>query len=196
MQYADYSKLTKRFNNDLVDKLRGHGEDDEVLSLWVPNENIISSLSNFLAALKETNQKQYFLKIEESLITQFEIDQLSKSQIGSFKITCEYVKNYFYLDIVNLNKNMESLSKLDDWKAKEIVRKVDYKYGASYIELASLRSFSVTPLISQEIADTYIGTFASTKILKCSLSFPVPKPTKLSKTGFLIKLTASAFKKT
>ena len=33
MQYTDYSKLTKRFNNDLVDKLRGHGEDDEVLAV-------------------------------------------------------------------------------------------------------------------------------------------------------------------
>ena len=134
MNHVDYSYLTKRFNTDLVDKLRGHGEDDEVLSLWVPNENIIRSLSNFLAALKETNQKEYFLKIEETLITQFEIDQLSKSQIGSFKITCEYVKNYFYLDIVNLNKSIKSTNKLDDWKAKEIVRKVDYKYGVSYIK--------------------------------------------------------------
>ena len=52
MDYIDYSYLTKRFNNDLVDKLRGHGEDDEVLSLWVPNENILSSLSNFLVSIK------------------------------------------------------------------------------------------------------------------------------------------------
>ena len=49
MDYIDYASITKNFNNDLVDKLRGHGENDEVLSLWVPNENIISSLSNLFA---------------------------------------------------------------------------------------------------------------------------------------------------
>ena len=63
--------------------------------LWVPNENIISSLSNFLAALKETNQKQYFLKIEESLITQFEIDQLSNHKLDLLKSLVNMLKIIF-----------------------------------------------------------------------------------------------------
>ena len=60
MDYIDYASITKNFNNDLVDKLRGHGENDETLSLWVPNENIISSLSNLLVAIKESSKEKYF----------------------------------------------------------------------------------------------------------------------------------------
>ena len=71
-----------------------------------------------------------------------------------------------------------------------------YGCNAVYRDFTPDYLVSLDRNISQEIADTYIGTFASTKMSKCSLSFPVPKPTKLSKTGFLIKLTASAFKKT
>ena len=92
MDYIDYSYLIKRFNNDLVDKLRGHGEDDEVLSLWVPNENILNSLSNFLSALKESKVSKYFLKISNGLISEFEVEQLKKSQIGFFKLNSKFLR--------------------------------------------------------------------------------------------------------
>lgn len=134
MKYVDYKSITKNFNNDLVDKLRGHGENDETLSLWVPNENIISSLSNLLAAIKETSKDKYFLKINENLISEFEINQLIKSQIGLFDINFKFKKDFFYIDIINLNQISSEISNLIDSKAKEVVKNVNYVYGISYVE--------------------------------------------------------------
>ena len=134
MDYIDYSSITKNFNNDLVDKLRGHGESDETLSLWVPNENIISSLSNLLAAIKESSKDKYFLKINESLISEFEIKQLIKSQVGLFDISFKSKEKFFYIDIINLNKISSEISNLVDSKAKEVVKNVNYEYGISYVK--------------------------------------------------------------
>lgn len=129
-----YEDLVNKFNNQLVDKLRLHGNENEALSLWVPNDDLFKSFQNLISALKETN------------VNNFKISFLKKSLYDSF---IEDVHNFYKNDLVfsyhddenriffNINKIQDSShkgNKLQDGQAKEFVVNTDYLYGEIYVK--------------------------------------------------------------
>ena len=58
---VDYDDLVKNYNNQLVTKLRDFG--DNLLDLWVPDDDILQSLLGLLFSLTQNNCKKASLTI-------------------------------------------------------------------------------------------------------------------------------------
>ena len=66
-EFNKYEDLVSKHNSQLIDKLRLHGSEDEVLSLWVPDENITKSFINLVSSLIEAKRDNYKISFAEEL---------------------------------------------------------------------------------------------------------------------------------
>ena len=47
-----YEDIVKKFNSDLINKLRKHGSEVNYLSLWVPDEDFLRSFESLSESIK------------------------------------------------------------------------------------------------------------------------------------------------
>ena len=47
-----YEDIVKKFNSDLINKLRKHGSEVNYLSLWVPDEDFLRSFKVYQSQLR------------------------------------------------------------------------------------------------------------------------------------------------
>ena len=91
----DYKKLIEKYNLNLVDKLRGFGEEEEFLNFWVPASDNLTSIKNLIDALYES--KFYNLEITNIELSNEDVKELSKfSNIAISKISKSFL-------IININ---------------------------------------------------------------------------------------------
>ena len=71
----DFKKLIKKYETNLVDKLRGFGEE-EFLNFWVPASDDLNSIINLIDALYES--KFYKIQIINLDLSNSDINELKK----------------------------------------------------------------------------------------------------------------------
>ena len=71
----DFKKLIKKYESNLVDKLRGFGEE-EFLNFWVPASDDLNSIINLIDALYES--KFYKIQIINLDLSNSDINELKK----------------------------------------------------------------------------------------------------------------------
>ena len=57
-----YEEIVKKFNSDLVNKLRKHGSENNYLNLWVPDENFLRSFERLSESIKSSKINSFTLK--------------------------------------------------------------------------------------------------------------------------------------
>ena len=77
-EFIKYEDLVSKHNSQLIDKLRLHGSEDEVLSLWVPDENITKSFINLVSSLIEAKRESYKISFAEQLFSEIIISEITK----------------------------------------------------------------------------------------------------------------------
>ena len=66
--YLIYENLVSEFKEQLVSKLRLHGSENEILSLWVPDDDIVKSFHNLISALNEIKRDAFARPVQEGII--------------------------------------------------------------------------------------------------------------------------------
>ena len=106
-QIINYNKIYEEYNHNLLNKLRGFGdnENDEYLKYWVPSENFSKSLINLLISLKDQKYQDFRIELDLSNLNDEDkiIDFILEKEFKSLKIK----KNNMLvtLDFKNFNKN-------------------------------------------------------------------------------------------
>lgn len=96
MLEINFSELSKQYERNLVDQLRGFGKEKEYLKYWVPGTDNISSFKNLIDALVEGKILNFSVIIDHNQILKENIinfvshfsdyEQLPEQQICKFII--------------------------------------------------------------------------------------------------------------
>ena len=102
-------------------------------------------------------------------------------------------KGFKWVHIVDLNA---AFGKYDNKQVilqilKQLKNNIKIQLGGGIRSVEDIKFW-----IDAGVSRIVLGTFAFNNTSKCSFNTPVPNPTRFSRTGFLIRLTASAFKNT
>ena len=65
-----YEDIVKKFNSDLINKLRKHGSEVNYLSLWVPDEDFLRSFESLSESIKASNVNSFTLNVRKKFISQ------------------------------------------------------------------------------------------------------------------------------
>ena len=125
----NYDLILKKFNDDLVDKLRLHGSEKEYIKLWVPDENFERSFSSLLESLTLEGYTQLELVVKRKILKNSTLENLKKKYSKS--IVIKNIKNS-YLLILNKINEVRTYDISD--KVKKInIKNYNYNYG-SYVD--------------------------------------------------------------
>ena len=157
----NYDLILKKFNDDLVNKLRLHGSENEYIKLWVPDENFERSFSSLLESLSLEGYTQLELVVERKILKNSTLDNLKKKYSKSIEI--KNIKNS-YLLILNKINEVRTYDISD--KVKKINTKhYNYNYGSYVDENNKLLSNFFVNYYRQNLNDFNYGTFKKTKLL-------------------------------
>ena len=103
---VDYDDLVKNYNNQLVTKLRDFG--DNLLDLWVPDDDILQSLLGLLFSLTQNNCKKASLTINRHTFQNY-YDQFKNifqkfSEFSIYETKQKYEIKILITDIKKLNE--------------------------------------------------------------------------------------------
>ena len=129
VEYICYEDLVKKFNSQLVDKLRLHGSDDEVLSLWVPDDDVKKSFHNLVSALHEAKKEDFKISFSKDIMSQNLIDELQLHYARKLNIDFHADENRIFCFISKIQESTFKGALLKEAQPPEIVIEVDYNYA-------------------------------------------------------------------
>ena len=103
-----YEDILRKFNSDLINKLRKHGAEINYLNLWVPDENFLRSFKSLIDSLNASKINNFTLNVKKKFLDNYTLSILKKSFPNSDIHEKDdhyiiYVKN---LNKLNLNKKI------------------------------------------------------------------------------------------
>ena len=104
-EFIKYEDLVSKHNSQLIDKLRLHGSEDEVLSLWVPDENITKSFINLVSSLIEAKRDSYKISFAEQLFSEIIISEITKYFQNNLNFEYQILNKRIYCTLNNLTKS-------------------------------------------------------------------------------------------
>ena len=128
-EFNKYEDLVSKHNSQLIDKLRLHGSEDEVLSLWVPDENITKSFINLVSSLIEAKRDNYKISFAEELFHNITISEINNYFQNNLNVEYKIFNKRVYCTLNNLTNSKFEKETLKEGQAIERVLEVDYKYG-------------------------------------------------------------------
>ncbi len=128
-EFNKYEDLVSKHNSQLIDKLRLHGSEDEVLSLWVPDENITKSFINLVSSLIEAKRYNYQISFAEELFSKMTIPEIKKYFQNNLNLEYKILNKRVYCTLNNLTSSKFEKESLKEGQALERVSEVDYRYG-------------------------------------------------------------------
>ena len=126
----DLSDLISKYDENLLDNLRGFGGETEFLKFWVPGTNSLKSFYNLIDALYEANNYDFTLYFNEDLFDKKSLDNLKDflNKISSYKFDRSQAKFKFEIKIDkkfyiyhkknNFSKNYKQKTEIVDKKSK------------------------------------------------------------------------------
>ena len=157
----NYDLILKKFNDDLVDKLRLHGSEKEYIKLWVPDENFERSFSSLLESLTLEGYTQLELVVKRKILKNSTLENLKKKYSKS--IVIKNIKNS-YLLILNKINEVRTYDISD--KVKKInIKNYNYNYGSYVDENNKILSNFFVNYYMQNLDNSNNDTLKKTKSL-------------------------------
>ena len=122
----NYDLILKKFNDDLVDKLRLHGSEKEYIKLWVPDENFERSFSSLLESLTLEGYTQLELIVKRKIITDSILKNFKKKYSKS--IVIKNINNSYLLVLDKINE--VRTNDVSDKVKKINIKNYNYNYGS------------------------------------------------------------------
>ena len=160
--FLNYDLILKKFNDDLVDKLRLHGSEKEYIKLWVPDENFERSLSSLLESLTLEGYTQLELDVKRKFLTDSIIEILKKKYSKS--IVIKNTKNSYLLILDKINEVRNS--NVSDKVKKINLKNYNYNYGSYVDENDKLLSNFFVNYFRQNLDNFDGDTFKKKKTLE------------------------------
>ena len=126
----DLSDLISKYDENLLDNLRGFGGETDFLKFWVPGTNSLKSFYNLIDALYEANNYDFTLLFRENLFDKKSLDNLRDflNKISSYKFDRSQTRFKFEIKIDkrlyiynkknNFSKNYKQKTEIVDKKNK------------------------------------------------------------------------------
>ena len=122
-----YEDIVKKFNFDLVNKLRKHGSEKKYLSLWVPDESFGRSFESLLESVKAANVKSLVLHVKKKYLSVNEYQGLVKTFP---KIKIDKKEDYYVMFVKDLEL-FDLKKKIQDQVSYKKQTIINYSYGSS-----------------------------------------------------------------
>ena len=122
-----YEDIVKKFNFDLVNKLRKHGSEIKYLSLWVPDESFERSFESLLESVKAANVKSLVLNVKKKYLS---IDEHQNLLKAFPKIEINKKEDFFVIFVKDLEV-LDFKKKIQDQVSEKQQTIVNYSYGSS-----------------------------------------------------------------
>ena len=151
----DYKKLIEKYETNLVDKLRGFGEED-FLNFWVPASDDLTSIINLIDALYESK----FYNIEISNL------DLSDNDINEFKKFLNIAISKISKKVIQVNIDPE---KYKEFKEKNRKNSLNLNKKVNFTEIDNLQDVD----LNENIDNFYLN--ASGKIIVKNKILEIPK---------------------
>ena len=175
-EFIKYEDLVSKHNSQLIDKLRLHGSEDEVLSLWVPDENITKSFINLVSSLIEAKRDSYKISFAEQLFSEIVISEITKYFQNNLNVEYQILNKRIYCTLNNLTKSKFEKESLKEGQALELVSEVDYKYGEVFKKnipnnlLSVIENYSKKKKYQETLISNNSHVILSSKNENCSIS--------------------------
>ena len=121
-----YEDIVKKFNSDLINKLRKHGSEVNYLSLWVPDEDFLRSFESLSESIKASNVNSFTLNVRKKFISQ---DSFLNFKNKFPNINIEKKEDFYLIYVKNLN-SIQIEKKISDRVLDKKQIKIDYSYGS------------------------------------------------------------------
>ncbi len=121
-----YEDIVKKFNSDLIHKLRKHGSEVNYLSLWVPDEDFLRSFESLSESIKASNVNSFILNVRKKFISK---DSLLNFKTKFPNIKIEDKKDFYLIYVKNLN-SIKIEKKIIDRVLDKKQIKINYSYGS------------------------------------------------------------------
>ena len=82
----EYENLVNLFERSLLTELRGHGSSGEFIRLWVPDADIVKSLTNMADAAELEGVASFEVNVSSESISPTQIDNLKNIIVSLFNI--------------------------------------------------------------------------------------------------------------
>lgn len=100
----DYEQLYAEYNSGLVDKLRGFGPAQEYLSLWVPDEDLLTSLRNMLDAAASAQCPRLAVRLGAASIAQLDAGRLQRLCEHFGKVSLQQQPDHWLVEVRDLRE--------------------------------------------------------------------------------------------
>jgi hypothetical protein len=152
---VDYSEAIIKYNQQLVTQLRDFG--DEILNLWVPEEDIIQNLLGIIYSATENKKKRIVINIKRKIIEPF--FTTFRQYIETFsEYECTETKTNYKITIVVNNKNNLNKVISQHSPSKSLKKEIKTKNVKSLIankNILSTELFSIPSLKSNNDANLF-----------------------------------------
>ena len=160
----DLNDLISKYDDNLLDNLRGFGSETEFLKFWVPGTNSLKSFYNLIDALYEANNYDFTLYFKENLFDKKSLDNLRDflNKISSYKFSRSQTKFKFEIKIDkklynyykknNFSKNYKQKTEIVDKKSK--IKKFVSQNNIERQYLNNLKSIKCNDYFSSEIVNS------------------------------------------
>lgn len=121
-----YDEIVKKFNSDLVNKLRKHGSEENYLNLWVPDEDFLRSFESLIESIKVSSVKSFTLNVKKKFISKITFKNFKKKYPD---VSIIEEKFFFLIYVKDLNV-LEIKQSIIDKVVNKGQKKIDYSYGS------------------------------------------------------------------
>ena len=143
-----YEDIVKKFNSDLINKLRKHGSEVNYLSLWVPDEDFLRSFESLSESIKASNVNSFTLNVRKDFISK---DSFLNFKTKFPKINIQKKDDFYLIYVKNLN-SIKIDKKITDRVLDKKQIKINYSYG-------SLETQKSKTLVKDFFLDYYYKNF-------------------------------------
>ena len=120
MNKIDFNNLLDNYDTNLLDNLRGFGNEEEFLKFYVPGTSLITSFYNLIDALIEAQQLEFIISYKKESFDKFFYEKVNFF-LKKISIHEEKTDNEFYNLKIKIDSNLyENFQKEKRYKIEEI----------------------------------------------------------------------------
>lgn len=102
-QIINYEELVTSYEDRLLNQLRGHGVDFEFLEMWVPDEDVVSSILNMAEAASAFGANGFSLRISNATLPAEKRGDLAQALGGISSVEIEAKEDHSIVHIRDIS---------------------------------------------------------------------------------------------
>lgn len=190
----NFYKLNEEYQTNLNINLRDFGSEADYIKFWVPSTDLKKSFCNLIDALKETNNFEFIIHLDNSLSKEINVDYIKNIEKSIGNINIQKKNQDIYLDIKidieNYDENFNTHFVLDSKVERKIKENQEFiNFENDEINSNYINKIKSLEEIQNKLYDDHLETI--NKIIKDKNIILIKKEVVNLKLYYLIDKTSN-----